>query len=967
MKRNDLRRRLLLTSACGAMLFALPVQAQDAGTPDTDGTQAADATQMEPEGDIVVTGSLFRRTDKETPSPLTVLSAQSLEQRGIVSVADAIRSVSADNSGSIPIAFSNGFAAGAAGVSLRGLGVNSTLVLFDGLRGAYFPLADDGQKSFVDLNTIPQFAVERIEVLRDGASATYGADAVGGVVNVITRKEYRGFGGSAEAGISEKGDVGNQRLSLIAGTGDLERDGYSAYIGGEYYHADPLRARDRGFPYNTANLSSLTCTASGVPAPCRNRNPGATGAGQTVSAIVRRATQLIPGNVYSGQTIAGQLYQVLNPAGCTPGTTAHSNATSGAFCEQDFVRDYRQLQPEQERYGITARATARIGSDVEAYAMGTWYRSDVTVGGNPSTTRNTSPTNTNGLILPARLTNGQLNPNNPFAADGVAAQIAYAFGDIPLSNTTQSSTYRGAMGVNGALGEPGRFAFEATAMHTDLDSIRRGYINVAALGSAVADGSYNFVNPSQNSDAVRRAIAPDMVTRSTSDLYMAQLTGTYAIADLPGGPLQLGGTASIRHERLNAPNANPDFAVVTLNPVNAHGQRTVSAASLELDAPLLEGLEVNLAGRFDHYSDGYDRFSPKVGVKVTPFRQLALRGTYSQGFRAPQFAELNGNVVGYIGVGAPPCDIVLAHGGTSNPDGSCSGGSPYVQSGNALGINTSGTPDLKPERSRSFTLGAVFQPTRWFSATLDYYNISKKDFIAGGPDYGTALSNYYAGQPLPAGYSITLNDPDPLYPNAPRTVLQVNAPYVNTAEQRTSGLDFTASIDVPLSQDLRFTSQLEVTKIFAFDLVAPGGTQHYVGTQGPFQLSSGAGTPAWRGNWQNTIAFGPATLSATAYYTSGYTTTAEDTTGPGTRDDCASTLDLGGDPSFCRTKHFLVVDMVGSYDVSKHFTLYANVNNLFGVSAPFNLPNYANNNFNPTWSQAGVIGRSFRAGARFRF
>lgn len=963
MKKSALRRRLLLTTiAASAIGGALPVQAQEAPPP----ALPSEAPQEAAAEDIVVTGSLFARADKETASPLTTMSAETLRQRGFTSIADAIRSVSADNSGSVPVAFSNGFAAGATGISLRGLGVNSTLVLFDGLRGAYYPLADDGQKQFVDLNTIPQFAVDRIEVLRDGASATYGADAIGGVINVITRKEFKGVGGSAEAGATEKGDVGNQRLTFMAGTGDLSEDGYSAYIGGEYFHADPLRASARGFPYNTRDFSSLICTASGTPAPCRNRNPGATAAGSTISAVVRRANQLIPGDVYSGQVIPGP-FQVLNPAGCAPGTIAHSSAGGGSFCEQDFARDYRELQPEQTRYGITARATARLGDGVEGYAMGTYYRSDVTSKAAPLTTRNTLPANTNGLILPALLSNGQLNPNNPFAAEGAAAQIFYAFGDIPLSATTQSSTWRGATGISGRLGDRGRFAFEATGMHTDLDSIRRGYINLAGLGKAVADGTYNFVNPSLNGDAVRRQIAPDVRTRSTSDLYMAQLTATYAIADLPGGPLQLGGTASIRHERLDAPNANPNGAVVSINPVNARGHRTVTAASVEIDAPLLDAVDLNLAGRYDHYSDGYSRFSPKIGLKVQPIRQIALRGTYSQGFRAPQFTELNGNVVGYITVGAPPCDIVLAHGGTATENGGCTGGSPYVQAGNGLGINSNGTPGLKPERSRSFTLGAVFQPTPWFSATIDYYNISKKDFIAGGPDYGAAVENYYAGKPLPAGYSVTLNDPDPLYPNAPRTVLLVNAPYVNAAEQRTSGLDFSATLDLPLAPDVQFTSQLEVTKIFAFDLVAPGGTQHYVGTQGPFQLSSGAGTPAWRGNWQNTLAFGPATVSATAYYTSGYRNTAEDTTGAGTGGDCASSADLGGDPNFCRTKHFLVVDLVGSYKVSDNFTFYANVNNLFGVSAPLNLPNYAGSAYNPTWSQAGVVGRSFRAGARFRF
>ncbi|MBO9623821.1 MAG: TonB-dependent receptor [Sphingomonas sp.] len=962
MQRQSLRHRLLIgTVLAGAIGMALPVHAQDAAPVAAD----AAAEPQDSNDEIVVTGSIFaRRTDRETASPLTTLSAEMLDQRGITSVAEALRSVSADNSGSIPIAFSNGFASGASGVSLRGLGVNSTLVLFDGLRGSYYPLADDGQKSFVDLNTIPQFAVERVEVLRDGASATYGADAIGGVINIITRKQFQGVSGMAEAGVSERGDVGNQRFSLMAGTGDLDTDGFSAYIGGEYSHSDDLMARRRGFPYNTGDLSPLTCTGSGDPEPCANGNIGATGPGQTISALVRRANQLIPGNVFSGEAIAGERYQVLNPAGCAPGTIAHSTTAGGSFCEQDFAHDYGQLQPEQERWGITGRVTARLGGDLEAYAIGTYYRSEVDSVAAPSAIRNRAPANTLGVVLPARLTNGQLNPNNPFAAEGYAAQIAYTFGDIPISNTTASSTYRGALGVSGSLGEKGRFALEATAMHTDLDWTRRGYINVAALGRAIADGSYNFVNPALNTDAVRSALAPTVTNRSTSDLVMAQLTATYAVAELPGGPLQIGGTASIRHERLNAPNANPDSGTVSINPVNARGQRTVSAASIEIDAPVLDAVQLNLAGRFDHYSDGYDRFSPKAGIKVTPFRGLALRGTYSQGFRAPQFAELQGSVTGYVTAPIPPCDVVIAHGGVDEGGGECSGGSPYVGPNNALGINTTGTPGLKPERSRSFTVGAVFEPARWFSATIDYYNISKKDFIAGAPDYGAALAAYYAGEPLPDGYSVLLNDADPLYPNAPRTVAFVNASYVNAAEQRTSGIDVTATLDLKLGGGVRWLSQFEATRILEFNLVAPGGTQQYVGTQGPYALSSGAGTPAWRANWQNTVEFGPASLSATAYYTSGYRNTAEDISGPDTKDDCDNAL---ADPAFCRTKHFLVVDMVATYKVSDDFSFYVNVNNLFDAKAPINLPNYAANNYNPTWSQSGVIGRAFRAGTRFRF
>src|SRR5256884_2621476 len=132
--------------------------------------------------EIVVTGSLLRRTDAETPSPVTVISTADIQATGYTTFADVVRTLSADNSGTLPTSFGLAFAAGSSGVALRGLTVNSTLVLIDGRRAANYALADDGVRSFVDLNTIPIDAVERIEVLKDGASSIYGADAIAGVI-----------------------------------------------------------------------------------------------------------------------------------------------------------------------------------------------------------------------------------------------------------------------------------------------------------------------------------------------------------------------------------------------------------------------------------------------------------------------------------------------------------------------------------------------------------------------------------------------------------------------------------------------------------------------------------------------------------------------------------------------------------------------------------------------------------------
>ena len=228
MKGNDmsnhyLKGSLLATTVIAGMAFATPgfaqtVQENQPTTATTPGTAAAGsvdspassanvqptvtttgapptgATGTSPKADpsdIVVTGSILRRAT--SPSPITRLTAETLDRRGVSTVQDAIQTLASNNGPALTNSFTaNGaFASGASAVSLRGLSTNSTLVLFDGLRAAYYPLADDGSRNFVDLNTIPDDIVERIDVLRDGASASYGADAIAGVVNIITKKEFK--------------------------------------------------------------------------------------------------------------------------------------------------------------------------------------------------------------------------------------------------------------------------------------------------------------------------------------------------------------------------------------------------------------------------------------------------------------------------------------------------------------------------------------------------------------------------------------------------------------------------------------------------------------------------------------------------------------------------------------------------------------------------------------------------------
>jgi iron complex outermembrane receptor protein len=200
---------------------------------------------------VIVTGSMIKRTDFDTPSPVQVVSSQDLEQSGYTSVSEVLRNISANGQGTLSQSFNQAFAGGGAGVALRGLTVGATLTLIDGERMIPYPLADDAQRNFVDVSSIPFLAVDRIDVLKDGASAQYGSDAIAGVINVVMKKSYTGMQFVADAGGAQHKDGTTEHLAGIAGIGDLASDGYNAYLTVEYRHQDAIYSKDRTGVWNT--------------------------------------------------------------------------------------------------------------------------------------------------------------------------------------------------------------------------------------------------------------------------------------------------------------------------------------------------------------------------------------------------------------------------------------------------------------------------------------------------------------------------------------------------------------------------------------------------------------------------------------------------------------------------------------------------------------------------------------------
>ncbi|WP_035038297.1 TonB-dependent receptor domain-containing protein [Caulobacter sp. AP07] len=1007
MKTITARERLLAsTMICGAavaLFGASQAMAQTAAP-----AAAPEETAVE---EIVVTGSLFRRTDTETPSPVTVLTTETLQRAGITTATDAIRSISADGAGSIGTGFQSGFSAGGSAVSLRGLGVSSTLVLVDGLRSANFPISDDGHNAYVDLNSIPFSLIDRVEVLKDGASSTYGADAIGGVVNLIMKKQFTGIAGSAEFGQSQERDARHTRGDLTFGIGDYAEQGWNFYVNGEYQKDGRVTNHSRGFPYNTLDLSRI----GGLD----NNTADSTLTTATPSAVVVRTNQTDLNNPLAGGAVPFANGTYVDSKGVTQNysnyTTLNLNCANGTYnvtgggargagCKYDLVDLYNQIAPKQERYAFNTRLSVRLADNIEAYATAGYSRDFVSIKNQPRALRNTQPfggkatqASTNpGLVLPvyicsagtncATASDRRLNPNNPYAtafandpANG-AARTYYLFGDIPAGSDRTNEVIRGTVGLKGDVDGDWNWRVEAVGAKDKLSITQYGFLNIANLMNAINTGAYNFVNPNENSAAVRNFVSPNIKTPSDATMMSLDASVTKRLWALPGGDMQLAVGGQVRREELTNNNQNAKLDTYTLTTSSAFGKHTVSAAYAELLAPVLDNLEVNASGRYDHYSEGFGHFSPKIGVKYTALRQLAFRGTFSKGFRAPTFAESNA-ASQYAGFAtyATPASFQNAHGGL------VSGGNtnPYAQS-YALGGGYGGNPKLKPELSRSFTAGLIAEPTPWLSLTVDYYNVKKSRLIVAGPLLLDAKNAYYtktnatdacaAVAAIGPGYSCNLVDAvDPLFPTALPRVLIINAPYENVNFAKTSGIDFSATAKATLPYDVKFTSRLEATHVIQYDLHTSNGVQKYAGTLGPYQLSSGNGTPDWRGNWQNTFEFGRYSLSATAYYVGKIKSVAADQRADTScRGNVYSPVKPGEDATianrFCHIKEFINVDMNGTMDVTDSVTAYVNVGNVFNERAPVAAAAYSSApNYLTTFHYAGLVGRTFKAGIRFKF
>ncbi len=942
MKYKKQSRHRLAACLLGTGAASLPpIGAAQADAP----AAAVDGVELET---IVVTGSRIRRTDTETASPVQILTRADIERSGKQNISDVLRSVSADNQGSLPSAFSAGFAAGASGVSLRGLGLNSTLVLVNGRRMATYGLADDGQRNFVDLNSIPLEAVERVEVLKDGGSAIYGSDAVGGVVNIILRSNYEGASIGGNLGTSYMDDGDYRRFHASFGTGD---DRYNVFATLEGSTIDAIASADRPDYLGTSDLRRF-----GWFDNRQGSSPAGAGAFRYVDPN---------GNVaYSPAVLSATPWGTMRPLvnGSTDPDPSHRinlnscPEVSGVtgICLFDTV-DYSQIQPDQDRINFFGRGSLNLDDATQAYSELGWFYAKTKGIGTPGDVIDSGVYNAadpgnlrvHTTIMPAN------HPDNPY---GVARGFRLLTTDFGGRNGTQTShVVRAIAGLQGRLAD-WDWDLGAGYIRSELDDENSGYIIADRLQAHLNDGSYRIMDPT-----VERSVIDDIsptlkrTAKSSIALVDAKLSGR--LLQLPGGDLGIAFGTEARNEKTDTPPLpyTDTGEVIGLGYSAFKANRDVVAAYAEIDAPVLSFLEFSAALRYDHYSDYGHSTTPKIGFKLKPLQQLALRATYAEAFRAPGPSESgNSSTYGFTGIG----------------------------------LLTIGNPDIKPEKARSYTAGLVAEPFRGASATLDYYRIERRDEIVGA-DQALIIGDAPQNGQEPNSTRPGALPNSTIYYDVDGNLSAVAAPYVNANKTTTSGFDFEWRQKIDMGLYGRLSGGLVLTHVVSFERQFDGGQSfEYAGTHGPYVLSSAGGTPQDRArlelNWER----GAVSVTGALNYVgpmemidhegSVLVDNGDGTWSTDTHEGAYFNVDPDGKVcgvyrpdgsaySDCSLSSFTTFDLYAKVAFAEHWEMSASALNLFNRMAPFDPYTYGGFNYNPAFHQAGAVGRFMTLGVRYSF
>jgi iron complex outermembrane receptor protein len=775
-------------------------ETQPAETPTGADTPLVDADETSERDDnaIVVTGSRLKQNPNNSALPLQIITNAEVERAGISSPEQLIMYLPTNGSGSDNLASNGDVTSGAqrgtnglSAANLRGQGSASTLVLLNGRRIAAHGLTG----SAVDVNQIPFTAIDRIEILKDGASAIYGTDAIGGVINFITRKDFQGLSLGAFTDITEEGDSPIYRLSATAGYGDLNKHGFNIMGTVSKSWNGVLYGRDRDFVNTNQPNRGLSADTRGTPiATAFPFNPTAAGVGIAQNGTLLGGTSgatLLPGLVFPGTATRADgginILDLPGGAGCESvnGTFPYDeqlwNIPGARYaCAYDTGRA-AVLQQPLETLTYYGRGTLNVG-DHQLFAEVTGSDADSAkrFSENQFTTNPTSTTANLPIAYPLNARTAatyndvfnRLVAVFPAIAANYGKPITFRYRCLPCGTReyeTSTKTFRGAVGAEGPLFGDFDYRIGGSYARSESSSVLgtgyhfRGVFpsTASATASGVAGavagsadpraptapgatapgivGLFNsgILNPFslvQTPEAIAglEAVSAEGTTLYGGKYEVKQFDASVAgsLFALPGGDVQIAVGVDYRRETysFNGSDAavlgTPDIFNAAFDNINAltPKHRTVKAVYGEIGIPIFDELEVTAAVRADDYSGFGTTVNPKVTAKFRPVDWLMFRGSYNTGFRVPTFNQIfNGTTISPNPGNSRTDPTTCPAGGVVNVTPGCAAITPESLTGGNL--------NLGPETSKQFSGGVVFQPSRNFSATVDYWNIAVDDTI----------------------------------------------------------------------------------------------------------------------------------------------------------------------------------------------------------------------------------------------
>ena len=942
---------------------------------------------------ITVTGSSIKRIAAEGALPVQTFTAAELNRQGIVNAEQLIATLTSNSNGLDNLASNADVVSGqargnngATSANLRGQGSNATLILLNGRRIAAHGL----NGGTVDLNQVPMAAVERVEVLKDGASSIYGTDAIGGVINFILRNNFEGLRAAASVDVTEAGGGNIYRASFAGGIGNIDTDGFNLLATLSVTDAKRLDGSERNFVNSFQPERGLSPDTRGAPfatlftvntalpnaltRPGGNGTPANNGLAPLLGGVATNGINVLdlPGAAgCASQPNMGPYQEVLWSAG--------AGARFG--CAWDSGKSAVIQQPVKNTNLVT-RGTLKLNADhmlIGEVLLGksesakTFSENQIT---GSATTANI--TLGNGTVVPSPFRD-LVYPSTGAGYNRVFNQLVAAFPELGVNRgngmafrwrciecgqrqiATETDTSRFLLGVEGVLPVFGGWDYRVGASQAKSKSksvLGSGYHYMLGFSNLLKNGTLNpfLLAGEQQTPAALAAL--EAVSARGVELYGGEFTMTQidAVASgpvfkLPAGDVLMAVGLDSRTEKYKFNgNNNAGFASVDsfvfnapFDNINALAgvKRDVTAAFTEVIVPVHKTTEVNLSVRYDEYTGFGSTTNPKVSLRFQPLESVLLRASYSTGFRVPTFNQLFNGVTDspYTGAGVP--DPLTCPAGVVSTAPGCG----------AITFNTlfGGVPGLRPEESEMMNVGVVWQPSDAFNVSLDWWDIQRDGTIQalGVTGVNGFIRNFAALQ------NRFIRNPD-------GTLSRIDTSWLNSGETQTSGLELSVRGNANVA-GARVTAGLDGSYLLKKRSRLLPNLPFGPSEVGVFTRSSDLGI-RWKHNAFVTYARGDWSATLRQQYTGRYAGYVP----PGIANGTFLASAPQWDPI---VKAYTLHHASFSYTGFKNLTLTAGVKNLFDKDPPYANSYDTNTGSGSSWEPrvADPRGRSFLLGVDYKF